>query len=220
MSGKERNFVLVMEGRLLTSQNNPNFNNKTIRKMNKKIVFAALMTITLALTSCGSTATTAGTALAALAGQATQSEAYTSGQAAGTALRALYSQYKTNGKLDMTNLTTLTNVLTLTNSCQLLKSATKGSGTYSDFSKGLVAGSSNLINTTNTETVMDNLTNVITNIDTTSLTNAVNKGNTAVNNAVEKGSAALENAAEKGNSLVENANSIASSVSSIFSLFK
>ena len=41
--------------------------------------------------------------------------ATTNGQAAGAALKALYSQYKADGKLDMANLTNIMNLATLAN---------------------------------------------------------------------------------------------------------
>ena len=208
--------------------------------MKTKTFMAVLLTVILACTSCGSTSSTTTNPLVALA---TQSAAYTSGQSAGTALRALYTQYKTNGKIDMSNLSTLTNILTLTNSYQTLKNAEKGSGAYTDFTKGLMVGSSNLVTPSNTEIVMDNLSNVLGKLDTSTITNAlqqgtnaastavnnavnnavtnaVEKGTTAVANATTKGSEALANATAKGNAVVENANSIANSITSIVNLFK
>lgn len=188
--------------------------------MKTKSFIAVIMTLALTFASCGSTSTSSNP----LAALSAQSAAYTSGQSAGTALRALYTQYKTNGKIDMTNLATLTHILTLTNSCQTLKNAQKGTGAYADFTKGLMMGSNNLVNQTNTETVVSNLTNVINKVDTSSLTNAINQGsnkvNTAVNTAVEKGNAAIENATAKGSAVVENASSIANSITSIVNLFK
>ena len=203
--------------------------------MNTKTLFAVIVTAALMLTSCGTTSSTTNP-VAALAGQTSaQSEAYTSGQSAGVALRALYTQYKTNGKIEMNNLTTLTNIITLSSSCQMLKTATKGSGAYSDFSKGLIAGSSNIINTANSETVMNTLTNMLNQVDTSALNEVVSKGNStvnntlnsvvekgsnAVNNAVEKGNEALNDATDKGVEIVESATEIANSVNSLFSLFK
>lgn len=187
--------------------------------MKTKQLFAVVMTVAFMLTSCGSTTSTTN-ALSALTGQSQQSEAYTSGQSAGVALRALYTQYKTNGKLDMSNLGTLTQILTLTNSCKTLKSVTKGTGAYSDFSKGLIAGSSNLVNNNNSEKIVTNLTNVLTKVDTTSISQVVNKSNSVVSNAVEKGATALENATEKGSELMEDADAIVTSVQSILGLFK
>ncbi|MBO5961172.1 MAG: hypothetical protein J6P99_04980, partial [Paludibacteraceae bacterium] len=182
--------------------------------MKTTTLMAVLLTVALACTSCGSTSSTTSNPLAGLT---SQSAAYTSGQSAGTALRALYTQYKTNGKIDMTNHSTLTNILTLTNSYQTLKNAQKGSGAYTDFTKGLMLGSSNLVTPSNTETVMDNLSNVLGKLDTSTITNALQQGttaastavnnavNNAVNDAVEKGTTAVANATTKGSEALANA---------------
>lgn len=163
--------------------------------MKKNALFAIILVVSVVLTSCS----TLGSVASSTAGTTTAtSEAYTNGQGAGTALKNLYTQYKSAGKIDMSNLSNIASVLTLTESCKTLKGAVKGSGTYTDFSKGLIANSANLVTTANSETVMESLTSSLSNIDTSSLSNAVSKGTTTV----------------------ENASSIANSVSNIFSLFQ
>lgn len=67
------------------------------------------------------------------------------GQASGAALKSLYSQYKTDGKVDMGNLTNIMNIVALTNGIQGLKGLDDKSAFYSDFATGLILGSNNLV---------------------------------------------------------------------------
>lgn len=132
-----------------------------------------------------------------VATEATASAA-TSGQKAGAALKSLYSQYKADGKVDMSNLTTLTNLATLATNVQGLKGQSDKSTFYKDFAKGLVLGSNNLVTNSTSSSVMSGLSNLANNVDLSSLTNVSAKADTAV----------------------ENATDIASSVTNILNLFK
>ena len=132
--------------------------------------------------------------------------ATTNGQAAGAALKALYSQYKADGKLDMANLSNIMNLATLANNVKDLKGQTNKSAFYKDFATGLVAGSNNLITSSNSNAVMSGLSKLVNNVDLTALQG---KATDVVSNVTTKGTAALE-----------NANQIATSVTSILNLFK
>ena len=79
----------------------------------------------------------------------TTTAATSNGQAAGVALKALYTQYKADGKLDMGNLTNLMNLTTLATNVQGLKGQSNKSAFYMDFAKGLVLGSNNLVTESN-----------------------------------------------------------------------
>ena len=79
------------------------------------------------------------------------------GQNAGSALQALYSQYKADGKYDYTNLQNIMNTVTLIGNCEGLKQNYKEQGYLSDFSKGLIVGSLGLITQNNVQTVTSNL---------------------------------------------------------------
>ena len=83
-----------------------------------------------------------------------ESQALTSGQAAGKALKALYTQYKKDGKLNLKNLTNLTNLTTLSTCIEDLKGMDSKSAFYKDFAKGLMNGSDNLVNNSNVSNVM------------------------------------------------------------------
>ena len=148
----------------------------------------------------------------------TVSEATTNGQAAGAALRALYTQYKADGKkLDMSNLSNMLNLATLASSVEGLKGMSNKTAFYKDFAKGLVSGSNNLVTSDNSTSVMNGLTNLVNNVDLSGLTQ---KAESTASSATSAITSALSGATDKANTAVENASQIASSVSSILNLFK
>jgi hypothetical protein len=127
-------------------------------------------------------------ALAGLLGaaqQPAQSESYTAGQQSGVALKALYTQYKADGKLDFSNLNNLLNIVNLSAQVQKITKAEQGTVDYSEFGKGLVAGSVNLVNELNQEKVVNVLTEQLGNIDTSKITEVAGQAQTTVNNVTE-----------------------------------
>ena len=147
----------------------------------------------------------------------TVSAATTNGQAAGAALKALYTQYKADGKLDMGNLTNLMNLTTLATNVQGLKGQSNKSAFYMDFAKGLVTGSNNLVTESNSSSVMSGLTNLVNNVDLSGLTaSAEDKAQSAASTLTEK----LAGASDKANTAVENATEIATAVTNILNIFK
>lgn len=147
----------------------------------------------------------------------TTTAATTNGQAAGAALKALYTQYKADGKLDMGNLTNLMNLTTLATNVQGLKGQSNKSAFYMDFAKGLVIGSNNLVTESNSTSVMSGLTNLVNNVDLSGLTaSAEEKAQSAASNLTEK----LAGASDKANTAVANATEIADAVTNILNLFK
>lgn len=139
--------------------------------------------------------------------------ATSNGQAAGVALKALYSQYKADGKLDMGNLTNLMNLATLATNVQGLKGQTDKSSFYKEFASGLVLGSNNLVNNTNSTSIMGGLQNLVNNVDLSGLTAQAEDSKAAL---TEK----LTNASAKATTAVENATEIAGAVTNILNLFK
>ena len=117
--------------------------------------------------------------------QPAQSESYTAGQQSGVALKALYIQYKADGKIDFSNINNLLNIVNLSAQVQKITKAEKGTVDYSDFSKGLIAGSVNLVNELNKEKVVDVLTQQLSKIDTSKITEAADKAQTTVNTVTE-----------------------------------
>ena len=164
----------------------------------------------------------------------TLSAAYTDGQTAGAALKALYAQYKLDGKkLNMENATNLLNAASLASSVKNLKSSDM---TYKkDYAKGLIFGSKNLVTESNSSSVVSGLTS-LSNLDLSSLTENKALQEAATQALQEKASETLSNllsntkvsettakaneVATQASSTIENVSSIASSVTSILNLFK
>lgn len=127
-------------------------------------------------------------ALAGLLGaaqQPAQSESYTAGQQSGVALKALYTQYKADGKLDFSNLNNLLNIVNLSAQVQKITKAEKGTVDYSEFGKGLVAGSVNLVNDINKDQVVNVLTQQLAKVDTSKITEVAGQAQTTVNTVTE-----------------------------------
>lgn len=115
------------------------------------------MAASMMLVSCGMMQNSTTSTQTAAVSNTNQSSAVTSGQNAGTALQALYTQYKADGKYDYTNLQNIMNTVTLIGNCEGLKQNYKEQGYLTDFSKGLIIGSLGLITQNNVETVTSNL---------------------------------------------------------------
>lgn len=141
------------------------------------------------------------------------------GTAAGKALLALYTQYKSNGSLDMTNPTNIVNMVTLANNIKGLKSSVN----TTNFVKGLISGSGKLVNNNNSKTVLGSLTK-LAGMDLSSLqTSAKTAAKTAASNAAKSAATeALSKIASSKNAstAVSNAKEIASAASTLSTLFK
>lgn len=190
------------------SKNSPIFKNIVIKylKMKKLSYFAVAAALVMLVASCSlfkkstATDTAAGTTTAGSV-STSSTAASEAGSAAGTALKALYSSYSASGKLDLSNATNLLNVASLSSAISGLKGSDKD---YKlSFAKGLVLGSNNLVNNTNSETVVDKLTTL---------------AGSAASQAVT--AASESTAAEKIGAVAENASTIGSAVSSILNIFK
>jgi hypothetical protein len=143
----------------------------------------------------------------------TASEGTLNGKAAGAALKDLYSQYKTDKKLDMSNLNNIMNLATLANNIKGLKNVSNKSAFYKDFLSGLIKGSDNLVNESNGSTIMQGLTNLVKSTDLSGLTDVAGNTKSKISNA-------LSGASNKANTAIENASEIATSVGNLLNLFK
>lgn len=161
----------------------------------------------------GTTTETTATEASATTATETASTATVDGKAAGVALRALFTQYKADGKFDMGNLNNLLNLTSLANNIQGLKGQTNKGAFYKDFASGLVMGSNNLVTEQNTTSVMDGLTNLVNNVDLSGLTQKAEETQATV---AEK----VASATTKANTAVTNATEIASAVTNILNIFK
>ena len=144
-------------------------------------------------------------------------DATANGLAAGAALKVLFKQFIADKKLDMSNLNNISNAAILTNNIKGLKGLDNKSTFYKDFVKGLISGSDNLVNETNSTSVMNVLTGLANNVDLSSLTS---KAEDTASTATSALSNALSGAADKASTATENASSISSSITSILNMFK
>ncbi|MCQ2348171.1 MAG: hypothetical protein MJZ65_03175 [Paludibacteraceae bacterium] len=99
----------------------------------------------------------------------------TDGAAAGKALRALYTNYKAAGKYDASNVSNILNTISLINSCKELKTNAKDKTYWSDFAKGLVLGSENLVTDQISGAVTSKLNEIASSIDTEKLESTAQK---------------------------------------------
>ena len=131
--------------------------------------------------------------------QTAVSESFTAGNQSGVALKALYDQYKTDGKLDLSNLSNVANVLNVSAQVQKISQADKATVSYSDFAKGLIEGSANLVNELNAEQITEALITKVGNVDTSKLDETTDKAQTAVSNI----SSAASSVAASASSIME-----------------
>ena len=109
------------------------------------------------------------------------------GASAGLALLSLYTQYKSAGKLDLSNTTNLSNLITLATNIKGLSSSVKNSS----FLTGLISGSKNLVNNSNSSTVLSSLSS-LANLDLSSLSStAASAATTAATSAAKKAASGL-----------------------------
>lgn len=137
--------------------------------MKRIINFSLILLTAIAVVSCSSTSSSTSTSGASSASSSTQTAAYKSGKATGTSLIALNKSYKQTGKVDLTDPTTLSNIVTLATNTKIIKSSSKDSKYYKDFSKGLIDGSNNLVTTEN----IDKVIGVVKNLNLTTIVEAV-----------------------------------------------
>ena len=139
----------------------------------------------------------------------TESAGTTNGKAAGSALKSLYTQYKADGKLDMSNLNNIMNAATLATNVKGLKGQSDKTTFYKEFAAGLILGSNNLVSQTNSTAVMSGLTNLVNNVDLSALTDKAAASQQQASILQEKSSEATKSLAE-----------LKDSVTGILGLFK
>ncbi len=137
-----------------------------------------------------------------------------SGQASGAALRNLYTQYKTDGKIDMTNINNILNLAALSQCIGELKDAGKvdKSEYVKEFATGLILGSNNLINQTNSTPVVGGLTNLaginLSSVTTAAaglLANGITTANAAAQQAAAQQAATQQAAAQQAAAATQQA---------------
>ena len=88
-----------------------------------------------------------------------------SGQQSGAALKSLYSQYKTDGQIDVTNLNNIIMLAQLSNGIQGLKGVDDKSAFYNEFAEGLILGSDRLVTKNTASTVTNTLQSLASGTD-------------------------------------------------------
>jgi len=122
--------------------------------MKKFLGFTVCLAMCLMTTSCG------------IFGVGTKnSSASASGQASGAALKSLYSQYQTDGQIDITNLNNIIMLAQLSNGIQGLKDVDDKSEFYNQFAQGLILGSDRLVTKNTASTVTNTLQSLASGTD-------------------------------------------------------
>ena len=81
-------------------------------------------------------------------------------QSVGASLKTLYSNYKTNETLDITDLSTLIDMKTVVAGAQSYKTNSTDPDYYKSFASGIINGSDNLVNSDNVTSVLSSLKGV------------------------------------------------------------
>ena len=122
--------------------------------MKKFFGFVACFAVCLMTSSCG------------LLGIGTKNgSASVSGQQSGAALKSLYSQYQTDGQIDITNLNNIIMLAQLSNGIQGLKGVDDKSEFYNEFAQGLILGSDRLVTKNTAGTVTNTLQSLVSGTD-------------------------------------------------------
>ncbi|MBR1808095.1 MAG: hypothetical protein IJ776_01740 [Paludibacteraceae bacterium] len=166
----------------------------------KKTIILASAVAALMLTSCGfgksaTTNTTESTTTTTT--QATASDAAMMGKNAGSALDYLAAQYKSSGKIDMTNMMNVAQMLNLVGAAQQVYNNKSSQEYRQGFIKGMIANSIN-IDELNAGTITDSLNEMMEETQ------------------VDK----LQSAMQKGQATATEVQNVANSVTNIISLFK
>jgi hypothetical protein len=126
--------------------------------MKRKIFgFIAVAALLLSTVSCG------------VLGIGGNSDGSVNGQTSGAALKSLYSQYKTDGKVDLANLNNVISMAQLVNGIQGLKNVDDKSKFYGDFAAGLILGSNNLVTQQTSNPVTSTLQGLVQGTDLTAI---------------------------------------------------
>ena len=148
--------------------------------MKKFFGFVVCFAVCLMISSCG------------ILGIGTKNgSASVSGQQSGAALKSLYSQYQTDGQIDITNLNNIIMLAQLSNGIQGLKGVDDKSEFYNEFAQGLILGSDRLVTKNTASTVTNTLQSLASGTDLSTIAAA---GVLAAAGAEETGKSTTQNA--------------------------
>lgn len=130
----------------------------------------------------------------------TANSAISAGQGAGSALQAIYAQYKADGnKYDYRNMQNILNTVTLLANCEGLKDNYKNKDYLTDFGKGMIASSLGLVSRDNVQTVTNSLVDMVKNSET--IQNAKAQATQAAQNTVSQAASYANTAAQYAGAL-------------------
>ena len=130
----------------------------------------------------------------------TANSAISAGQGAGSALQAIYAQYKADGnKYDYKNMQNILNTVTLLANCEGLKDNYKNKDYLTDFGKGMIASSLGLVSRDNVQTVTNSLVDMVKNSETIQNTKA--QATQAAQNTVSQAASYANTAAQYAGAL-------------------
>jgi len=175
-----------------------NIQNITIMKITK-IILSIAAALIIAVPSQASAPAFAAAEASAQAGLN-----LSNGIKAGTALLALYKQYKADGKLDLTNANNISNVTTLVSNIKGLKSSDTSNTSFID---GLISGSKNLVTNSNSGSVISSLSS-LAGLDVSSL--GASAASSAVSGLLSK--ATSSSSSSKSSSAASTATSVLTSL--------
>ena len=137
----------------------------------------------------------------------TANTAISAGQGAGSALQAIYAQYKADGnKYDYRNMQNILNTVTLLANCEGLKDNYKNKDYLSDFGKGMIASSLGLVSQDNVQTVTNSLVDMVKNSET-------------IQNTKAQATQAAQNTADQAASYANTAAQYAGALSTLLGTF-
>ena len=134
------------------------------------------------------------------------------GQQSGAALKSLYSQYKTDGKVDLTNLNNVISMAQLVNGIQGLKGIDDKSRFYTDFATGLILGSNNLVTQQTSNPVTNTLQTLVSGTDLTAIAAA---GLAAAAQTQQAATQTQQAAAQTQQAAATTSNNVANTVAAI-----
>lgn len=152
--------------------------------MKTKTFILGLAVLTAGMTSCSMLKGNQTSNQTSTTQTTTQSDGLQMGKYAGAAIDQLYSQYKIDKKIDMTNFQNLASILNLTGAARDLKNNRSDKTYRSNFAMGLVMGSMYITENTS-ETVTDKISDIVDETKIGDLEDSIKKGEVDQNQVKE-----------------------------------
>lgn len=168
---------------------------------------AAVLALSFLTVSCG------------ILGTGNSASGSVNGQSSGAALKTLYGQYKTDGKVDLNNISNIIALAQLANGIQGLNGVDDKSQFYTDFAEGLILGSGNLVTEKTSSPVTGALKSLVGGTDLSSIMSAGVAAAAQSKKAKSQTQETVGNVAGAIGELSEKTAGVASTLSSLNSIF-